>query len=231
MLEQVTQPGGDTQEATQPGTLQSQVEVSPVDVQQEAVTQTSTPAVTEKTYSEAQWRERETARNREVADYRQALAQTVLQAQIRSLQDQEAQSQAQDARAVDTGEITQEQAQQRQQQRIAGYRQQMQFQQQREEMGGRLEVAQAVLGRAEAAGRILAAQDLAKTYEVDSAELLKDKAIVNYPQMEAAAAKLALRKAKGAPETFDSGHVGGTRRNVDQMSAEEKVAYGLRQRR
>ena len=224
MLEEVNQiQAGDTQATTQPGAEVPQVAVVPADVQPEAGSEPQKPV---RTYTQKEWTEREVARDQEVAQYRQGMAQIAMQAQIREAQAAEALAQDSDAKAVDAGEMTQTVAQQRQQQRYASLQRQFEAQQQQEAIQGQLATAQKVLIMGEAVGRALAAQNLAKEYGLQPAELL-DKSITTFDQMEKTAAKLALRKAQGG-ETFDSSHMGSTGSNVDKMTPEEMISYGLR---
>jgi len=210
-----------TSAETQPGTTEPQVVEPSTEVRSDQATEPQK----ERVYSAKEWQEREAARDREIAGHRQVIAQLALRQQIAQTQAQENQAAAKDNAAVERGEITEQDAQQRQQQRAET----LQFQEQQHQAR---EVTQRVLVQGEAVGRILAANDLAKEYGVDAAVLVADKAITNYDQMEAKAAKLALRKAKTSGETFDSGHVGGASgASIDAMTPEQKIAYGLKQRR
>lgn len=225
------------QDVTQPETPGAEhVEVVLADVQKEAVTEPQQPAAEKppKTYTQKEWQEWETAKDKEVAQYRQALAQAAMREQIQTMQSAEELARVRDTKALEMGEISEEQVQQKQQQRLASYQQQVAQQQQQALQQQQLMATRALMEWGEKVGRIKLAEDLAKEYEIDAAELIGDKTITNVDQMKGAAAKLALRKAKSersGPETFDSGHVGGTRRNIDQMSPEEKVIYGLKQKR
>jgi len=215
---QIVAPEG---EADLAGAVEPQPEVEPEGEQPGAET------VAERTYTQAEWSKRESAKDREIAQYRQAYAQQAMQQQIAQAQAVEAQAQAQDRQAVDDGEITASEAAQNQQRRQQEAQQEHLRQQQ-------LAVAQRTLEQAEQAGRIMAAQDFSKKYEIDLSELLGDESLTTPTLMEAKAAKVALEKARGelkaaktGAETFDSGQVGSVGVNLDKLSPEEKIAYGL----
>ena len=165
----------------------------------------------ERTYTHKEWAEREGAKDKETAALRNALAQQVLQAEIREAQTIEGQAQAADRQAVDGGEITPEQAQQRHQQRAVAWQQSWQ---ERIMSQQQQQISHQVLMRAEEAGHILAAQDFAAKYKVDAAELLSDKTLTTPRLMEDKAIELRLERRRAelkalevGEETFASGQM------------------------
>ncbi len=237
MPDDVTQPNpsGDTQPAVEPGAETPQVTPAPADVQP-ATDGALRPApeatpTAPKTYTQEEYGAAMAERDRREAQYRQGLAQLAMREQVSQAQVAEARAQSADAQAVERGDITQEQAQQRSQQRFQGWQQGQQARQQTQAMQQQMAVAQTVLQRGEQVGRLLAAQDLAAEHGVDAKELLDDKSLGTYEAMQAKALKLALRASKANRETFDSGHMGGTRTNFDDLSPMEKVMEGLKQKR
>jgi len=230
MLEELGKPQvEETQEITLPGEEIPQVAELTEEPTHGAETepQKEPEPKVERKYTQAEWSEREAAKDREIAQHRQAMTQLYMQQQIAQAQAAEAQAQATDRQAVDEGEITASEAAQRQQQRQQAVQQQ---QVQRQQMAA----AQQVMAQAEQAGRILAAQDFSKQYEIDATELLSDKSLTSPAMMEAKAAKLALEKTRGelkaaktGPETFDSGQVGSVGVSIASMSPEEKISWAL----
>ena len=210
----------------EPEIEESQVLEEPVDVQREVKRE----PLTEKQYSQKEWTEREVARDREVAQYRQMLSQQALRMEMLGAQAEEGKAQSQDQKAIDRGEITEAEAQLRQQIRTAERQRQGALRQQQQQTEQQLLAAQKVLADAERAGRILAAQDLAKEYGVDAKELLGDISITNYDQMKTRAVETAWKAAKAHPETFDSGHRGGAPASLENMTPMEKIRHGLRQK-
>lgn len=212
---------GDTQVAEQPGTTESQVTPAPADVQPAAVTEPQKPEVVEKpaperTYTHKEWQEREAARDTRENEYRQALAQAAMQAQIRDVAANERLAQAADAKAVESGQITETDAAQRAQQRFQTWQQQQNTQQERYSLAQQ----QALLGNASAQTeqglRLLAAAEMAKEYGLDVAPLLKDTRTKTFEGMKVVALELKnkalseeLKTVKGTKETFDSGHTSG----------------------
>lgn len=186
----------------------------------EVAPQKPTPPA-ERTYTQEEWSKRESAKDRENAQLRQALEQQTLQHQIEL-------EETKDQRAVENGDLTEEQASQKKQQRYQAVQQTIAREQENE-------IHRRAQAHTEEGLRILAAQEMAKDYGVDALELIKDKTLVSPVLMDAKAAKLAwdktkaeLRAAKEAPETFDSGLQGTTGPSLDKMSGEEKVLYALK---
>jgi len=226
----------DNQELNQPqveGTQDAQVSgaVQPQVAELPAVSPTPSGAEQEaakpaRTYTQKEWSEREAAKDKEIAEVRKFLAQQALAQEIAQAQAAEAQAQAADRRDVETGEITEADASQRPRQRFQAWQQEMARRQQQ----GAFERAQAETNEGL---RFLSAHKMAEEHGVDVKELLADQTLTTPILMEAKALKLALEKAKaelkGRGETFDSGQVGNLGRNVEAMSAEEKIRYGLTQ--
>ena len=174
------------------------------------------PVTQERTYSHKEWAEREeqrkkgeVAKDKEIAQLRQAFASQALHFEI-------TQAEAQDRKAVEDGEITSEEATKRQQTRRQGIAQQA--------------VSQRVIAETEQYARVLAAKDFGEKYGVDPKELLNDPQITNPDQMEIKALKLAREKEKmgqAIPERYDSGQVGVTGASLEKMSPEEKIKWAL----
>ena len=184
-----------------------------------------TPPPAERTYSQKEWSERESAKDTEISTYRNAVSQAAMQAQIAQQQQAEAAAQAKDQSDIDQGLITQAEATQRQQ----GRQRSVQMQPKMEQMG-----------------RMMAAQDFGEKYGVNPYELLSDQTIRTPQQMDAKARWLAQSKSdattkvtsdriealeaeikalKEGEPLFDSGQQGaGGPSNLDTLSPAELTA-------
>ena len=165
-----------------------------------------------RTYSQEEWSKRESAKDTENAQLRNQLAQASMQAEIRQMQQAEAQAKAKDLKEVDEGLITSSEATQRAQART-------QQAQQYQTMVQQHQILRQMAQQTEGFGRVLAAQDFGEEYELTTeqiTELLSDKNIKTPGDMKAKAANLALEKMRGElkaqkeqPEKFDQGQKGG----------------------
>lgn len=213
------------QDVTQPETPSAEhVEVAPADVQKEAVTEPQKPAAPEKTYTQAELdkarAEATATKDREIAQHRQALAQVAMERQIEQIQAAEAIAQARDARALENGEITEEQAVERRQGRYAAvqkrFADQQAARQSEQEIRREAEGVAAMRAEGTSLGRALAANDLAKEYGVDAKELLADASLTTPQLMENKALKIANAALRAQPEKFDSGQPSGTSVSEEQ---------------
>ena len=165
----------------------------------------------QRTYTQSEWSKRESAKDREIAQIRNQVAQLTTRAEVQKIQQAEAVARAKDQRDVDEGTITTSEASQREQVRQQVNLQNMTVSQQQQQL------RQMTL-QTEQYGRILAAQDFGKQYELNQeqiAELLQDEDIKTPGDMKAKAATLALererdekKKSKVAPK-YDQGQKGG----------------------
>ena len=170
-----------------------------------------TEAKPQRTYTQDEWSKRESAKDREIAQIRNQVAQLVTQAEAQKIQQAEAIARDRDQRDVNEGTITTSEASQRQQARQQATYQQMTVTQQQQQL------RQMAL-QTEQYGRVLAAQDFGKQYELNQeqiAELLQDEDIKTPGDMKAKAATLALererdekKKSKVTPK-YDQGQKGG----------------------
>ena len=220
MLEPETQPQvEETQVGEQPG--ETQVDQEPVKTQ---------PGVKAepRTYTEQQWTERDSARDREVAEARRIAGEQALQAEIARAEAFEAQAQSKDRQAIDAGEITEAEAQQRQQTRIETWQQDMS---RRQRMAQEDKARRDFDTEAYVKLRIIVADDLATKYGVSRNDLLKDKSLTNAGVMEIRARELKIEMKEAAlkgSETYDLGLQGRTGVDLSNMSLAERteLAYG-----
>jgi hypothetical protein len=226
---------------TQQGQNEPQVEITPaspqpgsenqVVEQPSADTQPGAEGMPQKTYSQEEWnaREKTTTESRATSDKQMSLARALVaeNAMRQQIREAENQAQAKDRQEVEDGEITQGQAQQRQQTRYQGWQQ---------EIMRRQTVAQdqaehvKLVAENEDMARVRTADLLAKDHGVEMDVLLADKSLTTGPAMEIKARELAIDKKmaelKGF-ESFDSGQSGGSGVSVANMSALEKISYGV----
>ena len=166
----------------------------------------------ERTYTQAEWSKRESAKDKEIDQYRSRMEQMDRQSELGGIQQAEAQAKASDQREVSEGLITPSEASQRERTRYQQVQSYLTANQQ-------AEVFRQVAQQTEQYGRVLAAQDFGKEYELTPAqvaELLSDKNIRTPGDMKAKAADLALEKVRGEskkskeiPPKFDQGQSGG----------------------
>lgn len=192
----------------------------------------------ERTYSQKEWSERESAKDTEISTYKGIASQAAMQAQIAQQQQTEATAKAKDQSDVDQGLITEAEAQQRLQGRATAF----QTQQQRQMRDVQMQPIR------ERTARVQVADLLGERYGVDPYALLKDASITGPEQMEAKAKQLAKTKSDTEKQTvsdeiaglkaklkaieegepfYDQGQLGTAGPAVDKMSPEEKIKYGL----
>ncbi len=180
-------------------------------------------------YTEEEWAARESAKDKEVAGLRQMAVRLALDLQSQKAENTEAQFKAEDARAVENGDITEGEAAQRVRQRADDAKTVA------ERQAG-LQGYQRLMAHGEEVGRLTAAEDFGREFGVDPKELLEDKVLTTPDAMRLKAQELALDKREAAvkekeigPETFDGGGGGGVSGgvNVDGLSPEEKITWAL----
>ena len=184
-----------------------------------------------RTYTQEEWSARESAKDKESASLRQMASRFALELQAERAQAAENQHRAADARAVDNGDITEDEAAQRGRQRVAD------AQVAAERQAG-LQGYQRLMAHGEEVGRLTAAEDFAREFGVDAKELLEDKALTTPDAMRLKARELALEKREAAfkeretgPESFDGGGGGGIGAGmggvIANMDPEEKIRWAL----
>lgn len=213
-----------------------------------AVTETQPGATSEaaaprppvgRTYSETDYRALQAAKDREIAERDAYLQQAQFQDQLARVVQAEQAAQAQDREQVEAGSMTVEEARQR-----YGLRAEIAAQtQQATHLRG---INQQVAAQAEKLAYVVAAHDMAATLGKEEGlsnaeqvqlveELMSGPRVATPSQMQAKAERiLRLRhKARQASaENYDTGPGRGSgMKAIDQMSPEEKVSYGLRQKR
>jgi len=124
----------------------------------------------ERVYSQKEWSERESAKDKEASDLREQVSQLAMKAQIAEATKLESEARTKDQKDIDDGKITEDEARQRQQYRQAD----AQMQPKREQMG-----------------RLMAAQDFGDKYNINPFELLKDKSLKTPDEMEAKAKQMS----------------------------------------
>lgn len=178
----------------------------------------------ERTYTQKEWSERESAKDQEISGYQTIASQAALRAQTIQQQQAEAAAQVKDKSDIDEGLITEEEAAKRQQGRQSAIQMQP---------------------RLEQMGRMAAAQDFGERYGVNPFELLSDQTIRTPHQMDAKARQLAQTKLdattkvasdevdalkarikaleEGEPQ-FDQGQQGAGATNLGDLSPAELTA-------
>lgn len=153
------------------------------------------------------------AKDREIQQHKDALAQVAMREQIAQMQATEAQARAKDNADVEAGILTEPDAAARAQARLQTLQAQAQL--------------QAMNQQGEALARVVMAHDLAKEYGVDPDALAKDASLTSPLLMVRKAAALALkardvelRILKAKPETFDKGPQAET---TGQSSEEQRL--------
>lgn len=231
MTEEKRQPQEEgTQQAEQPGEQEPQAIVQTEEEQPGAEQE---PQKSERTYTQAEWSERESKLGTQVSDLQKQLNQFQMQKQIEALEQSERSASEQDQQRVNEGLMTQAEASQKKEQR-------QEERQQQQDIMQKMQTAQGIITQAEQMGRVLAAQDFGKKYQLNEgqiAELLNDKDVKSPEAMEAKAANLALektqgelKKAKEPPQTFDQGQLGTSGKSFADMTPTEKVMAGLAQK-
>jgi len=183
-----------------------------------------TEAKPPRTYTQDEWSKRESAKDKEIAQIRNQVAQLAVQAEVRQIQHAEAIAKARDQRDVDEGTITTSEASQREQARQQATQQQMTVAQQQQQL-------RQMSLQTEQYGRVLAAQDFGKEYELSQeqiTELLKDEDIRTPGDMKAKAATLAYerereekKKSKETPK-YDQGQKGGGETSTPEKALKDR---------
>ena len=189
----------------------------------QAVEEPKKPA--ERTYTQAEWSARESAKDKEIAGYRRDIQTREQDAQRQKEVAAEQQARTVDARAVDDGEITQQEAVHRQQRREQTVSEQQAFgqlQQTNREMAANLE----------ARGRVIAAMDFAEEFGVDMQALLDDESsLTDFNLMRSKARELQLDKREAnqpGTESFDTSQRSRTAGvAIDSMTGQEKILWAL----
>lgn len=177
-----------------------------------------------RTYSEAEVASIQSALDRKISDANNISGRLAMELSAERAQRAEQMARVNDAQLVEDGELTQQDANARAQNRQNTAQQAKVMQQERAQL-------QEAYISTENSLRIVAATELAKEYGIEAKALLEDAAMTP-GQMENKARELSLDKREAAlnpRETFDggggaSGAGGGA---LDNMSAEEKIVYGL----
>jgi hypothetical protein len=177
-----------------------------------------------RTYTQAEWSARESAKDKEISETRRQLLTLAQQVEQDRVEQMELGYRTADARAVDDGEITQSEAAQRQQLRYSDARDQATRTRERT-------AHQQMMVEGEAWARFRVAEELAKQFGVDAKVLTEDQSLQSGPAMEMKARELALDKREAelkGTETYDAGQPGG-RPGVgfDSMSPEDKIGWAL----
>ena len=184
---------------------------------------------TPRTYTQEEWQARESAKDKEAAHARQMAARLALDLQAARDENAESQRVIEDVRAVERGDLTEDEATQRSRQRMEDIRTASQRQRERQAHAQ-------LMAHGEEVGRAVAAEDLSKEYGVDAVALLNDPALADPTQMRSKARELAadkreeaLKARENGDETYDGGGGGGGggRANIDSMTPEGKIAYAL----
>jgi hypothetical protein len=201
----------------------AQPETGILDGQPEVVAPEAPP----RTFSQEEVSKIQSSRDQEMAGMANALAGERLQNQIARAEAVEVQYYHQDLRSVDEGTMTSEQAGQRAAQRKEAVKSYIGNQQAQEQQTASYN---AMAQQGEQLGRIMAANDFAKQYSVDADMLISNKDLRTPDQMRAGALELALEKSKAGrtgTESYDSGRVSTSSASLDNMSAQEKIAWAL----
>ena len=175
-------------------------------------------------------KESERVAQQAAADARNKLAQAALTAQTERREAEERAARVKDAADVESGDITASDALKRADARQAAATEADTTATEKantERLLAQVFGEQGVVARA---GRLDAALEYAETHGIDYKVLLNDASLTTEAAMELKAKELALEKkeqdAEGT-ETYDQAQSGAVTRNVDDMSAIEKVNYGL----
>ena len=177
----------------------------------------------ERTYTQAEWSARESAKDKEIARMRGHLVALATARQQESAQNSESVAKAADLRAVEDGEITQAEVAARQQRRAAEGKT-------RQDLAQTKGALDRMYAEAYVVGKALLAQDLAKELGIDAATLIKDESITNQQEMRVKARELALEKREAAlkgNESYDKGptgaRAGGSKAYADRLRSGEEL--------
>ncbi len=169
----------------------------------------------------------ESAKDREIAELRRHINEGDRQRQLEGQANEEARRRAEDERAADVGEISQDEVSHRQRMR-----------EEQAELDNRRAVYTRLDEEANRVGKTVLAHDLAVIYGVDAAALANDETLLNENDMRAAARGLqqdkrdadyeaALAAEKGR-EVYDSGQIrAGGSPVFDALSPEDKIGNAL----
>lgn len=222
MAEEQTQPQIEvTQEVEQPGAETPHV------AEPTAETQPGAEQKPERTYSQREWSERESAKDKENAGLRGMLADQDMRQRIAEAASVEAKHQAEDKQAVGEGEITEATAEQRRQQRFAVGQREATFDRVAKEQQATARLQQQAGIKLEQEAKSVVARSLGKKYGADSSIL---EIASSAEDMERLAKQLQVQATPAVVETYDSGQMGSTGSSVEDMSPYEKIKYGLGQK-
>ena len=169
----------------------------------------------------------ESAKDREIAELRRHINEGDRQRQLEAQANEEARRRAEDERAADVGEISQDEVSHRQRMR-----------EEQAELDNRRAVYTRLDEEANRVGKTVLAHDLAVIYGVDAAALANDETLLNENDMRAAARGLqqdkrdadyeaALAAEKGR-EVYDAGQIrAGGSPVFDALSPEDKIGNAL----
>lgn len=161
--------------------------------------------------------------NRQNSELRQSLTETVRKGAVEKAQMEEQQATERDRLAMDDGNIDSKEFVQRQTQR--------QTERNKAEETERGQVGAEISKVIEEYGaKAKRALDLSVQYEVDLGALLTDESLVSPALMELQAKNLQNEKLiadKPGQESFDSGRGNSAGASIDNMTGEQKIAYGL----
>jgi hypothetical protein len=180
-----------------------------------------------RTYSEGEWKAQQSALDKQVADQRNINGRLAMEIAAMRVQGAENAARAADLRAVEDGDLTEQQAEYQQRTRQAAGRQAQEFEQKEAQL-------RSAYVQTEDSLRMVAAFELAKEHGIEAKDLLEDPTITP-EQMELKAERLALDKEKvalrasGPAEVFDGGGggPGAGSGSIANMSPEAKIAYGI----
>ena len=169
----------------------------------------------------------ESAKDREIAELRRHINEGDRQRQLEAQANEEARRRAEDERAADVGEISQDEVSHRQ--RMRG---------EQAELDNRRAVYTRLDEEANRVGKTVLAHDLAVIYGVDAAALANDETLLNENDMRAAARGLQQDKrdadyeatlaAEKGREVYDSGQIrAGGSPVFDALSPEDKIGNAL----
>ena len=176
----------------------------------------------ERTYTQAEWSARESAKDKENAQLRRQLIERDAREHQNQVVMAEREARAADARAVEDGEITEAEAATRTQRRGQYAREESQRQRERG-------AHQQMLAQGEQVGRVLAANDLATEFGLKVDDLMKDDDLSNYTEMREKAWQLYKTKMdadKKGTEKFDSAQVTpskGAKSYIDRLRTGEAL--------
>lgn len=177
-----------------------------------------------RTYSEAEVASIQSALDKRISEANNISGRLAMELTNERVARAENAARAADAKLVDDGELSQEGAVERAKSRQTLTQEALSLQQERAQL-------QEAYVQTEDKLRIVAADELAREHGIDRRALLSD-ATMTPQQMENKARELALDKREASmqrSETFDGGGgaAGAGSGSLDNMSPEEKIAYGL----